>query len=154
MLSSICRGLCNPSRFFYDMDRSGNLVETTPCHDEINAMVTLLLWNTHRTMQTEAPLCGCFVKALISHVFLVSKLCFNIHTFLFLFWFLFIDKYEFDTYHCYWLLYFLYFVYNCICFNLHCSICCTNSLWFTKEFQMISNSAIPVKLYKSRTLNR
>lgn len=110
MLSSICRGLCNPSRFFYDMDRSGNLVETTPCHDEINAMVTLLLWNTHRTMQTEAPLCGCFVKALISHVFLVSKLCFNIHTFLFLFWFLFIDKYEFDTYHCYWLLYFLYFV--------------------------------------------
>lgn len=110
MLSSICRGLCNPSRFFYDMDRSGNLVETIPCHDEINAMVTLLLWNTHRTMQTEAPLCGCFVKALISHVFLVSKLCFNIHTFLFLFWFLFIDKYEFDTYHCYWFLYFLYFV--------------------------------------------
>lgn len=152
MLSSICRGLCNPSRFFYDMDRSGNLVETIPCHDEINAMVTLLLWNTHRTMQTEAPLCGCFVKALISHVFLVSKLCFNIHTFLFCFGFLFIDKYEFDT--CYWLLYFLYFVYNCICFNLHCSLCCTNSLWFTKEFQMISNSAIPVKLYKSRTLNR
>lgn len=71
MLSSICRGLCNPSRFFYDMDRSGNLVETIPCHDEINAMVTLLLWNTHRTMQTEAPLCGCFVKALISHVFLL-----------------------------------------------------------------------------------
>lgn len=106
MLSSICRGLCNPSRFFYDMDRSGNLVETIPCHDEINAMVTLLLWNTHRTMQTEAPLCGCFVKALISHVFLVSKLCFNIHTFLFCFGFLFIDKYEFDT--CYWLLYFLY----------------------------------------------
>lgn len=69
MLSSICRGLCNPSRFFYDMDRSGNLVETIPCHDEINAMVTLLLWNTHRTMQTEAPLFGCFVKALISHVF-------------------------------------------------------------------------------------
>lgn len=29
--------------FFYGMDRSGNLVETIPCHDEINAMVTLLL---------------------------------------------------------------------------------------------------------------
>lgn len=153
MLSSICRGLCNPSRFFYDMDRSGNLVETIPCHDEINAMVTLLLWNTHRTMQTEAPLCGCFVKALISHVFLVSKLCFNIHTFLFFFGFyssinmnliliIAIDCYIFYT------------LYSCICFNLHCSICCTNSLWFTKEFQMISNSAIPVKLYKSRTLNR
>lgn len=130
MLSSICRGLCNPSRFFYDMDRSGNLVETIPCHDEINAMVTLLLWNTHRTMQTEAPLCGCFVKALISHVFLVSKLCFNIHTFLFLFWFLFIDKYEFDT--CYWLLYFLYFVYTtCIAVYvvpIHCDLQ-KNSKW-------------------------
>lgn len=56
MLSSICRGLCNPSRFFYDMDRSGNLVETIPCHDEINAMVTLLLWNTHRTIQTKGRL--------------------------------------------------------------------------------------------------
>lgn len=136
------------------MDRSGNLVETIPCHDEINAMVTLLLWNTHRTMQTEGRLHCLDVlwKLWYRMSFLVFKLCFNIHTFLFLFWFLFIDKYEFDT--CYWLLYFLYFVYNCICFNLHCSLCCTNSLWFTKEFQMISNSAIPVKLYKSRTLNR
>lgn len=112
MLSSICRGLCNPSRFFYDMDRSGNLVETIPCHDEINAMVTLLLWNTHRTMQTEGRLHCLDVlwKLWYRMSFLVSKLCFNIHTFLFLFWFLFIDKYEFDTYHCYWLLYFLYFV--------------------------------------------
>lgn len=42
--------------FFYGMDRSGNLVETIPCHDEINAMVTLLLWNTHRTIQTKGRL--------------------------------------------------------------------------------------------------